>query len=102
MDVVNRLGAESPVVIFGKSNCCMSHSIETLIRNFGANPTVYNLDEIEKGKKLEKALIEMGCNPSTPAIFIGKEFVGGSDEVMSLNVKGKLKELLIKANAIWI
>nr|XP_009761795.1 PREDICTED: monothiol glutaredoxin-S6-like [Nicotiana sylvestris] len=102
MDMVMKLGAESPVVIFSKSTCCMSHSIETLIRGFGANPTVYELDKLPNGRQMENALVELGCQLSVPAVFIGKNFVGGSNEIMSLNVRGKLKQLLLRANAIWI
>ncbi|CAN4106799.1 unnamed protein product [Withania somnifera] len=103
MDMVMKLGAASSVVIFTKSSCCISHSIETLIRSFGANPTVYELDTHPNGMQMEKALIEeLGCQPSVPAIFIGQELVGGANEIMSLNVRGKLKQLLIRANAIWI
>ncbi|MCE2055202.1 Monothiol glutaredoxin-S1 [Datura stramonium] len=101
MDMVMKLGATSAVVIFTKSSCCISHSIETLIRSFGANPIVYELDTHPNGKQMEKALVELGCQPSVPAIFIGKELVGGANEIMSLNVRGKLKQLLIRANAIW-
>ncbi|XP_009591194.1 monothiol glutaredoxin-S1-like [Nicotiana tomentosiformis] len=102
MDTLMTLASESPVVIFSKDTCCISYSIEILIRGFGANPTVYKIDELPNGKKVERALLEMGCKPSTPTTFIGKELVGGSNEVISLNIRGKLKDLLIKANAIWI
>ncbi|OIS98614.1 PREDICTED: monothiol glutaredoxin-S6-like [Nicotiana attenuata] len=102
MDMVMKLGSTSSVVIFTKSSCCISHSIETLIRSFGANPTVSELDRHPNGKQIEKALIEPGCKPSVPAIFIGNEFIGGSNEIMSLNVRSKLKQLLIRANAIWV
>ncbi|KAK6791034.1 hypothetical protein RDI58_010115 [Solanum bulbocastanum] len=101
MDMVMKLGTSSAVVIFTKSSCCISYSIETLIRSFGANPTIYELDTHPNGKQMEKALKELGCQP-TPAIFIGKELVGGANEIMSLNVRGKLKQLLIRANAIWV
>nr|XP_009759599.1 PREDICTED: monothiol glutaredoxin-S2-like [Nicotiana sylvestris]XP_016449581.1 PREDICTED: monothiol glutaredoxin-S2-like [Nicotiana tabacum] len=102
MDMVMKLGAQSPVVIFSRSTCCMSHTIETLIRNFGANPTIYELDRLQNGRELERALIELGCQTSVPAVFIGNELVGGSNEIMSLNIRGKLKQLLIRANAIWV
>ncbi|XP_016444268.1 monothiol glutaredoxin-S1-like [Nicotiana tabacum] len=102
MDVVMKLGAQNPVVIFSRSTYCMSHTIETLIRNFRANPTIYELDRLQNGKELERALIELGCQPSFLAVFIGKELVGGSNGIMSLNIRGKLKQLLIRANAIWV
>ncbi|KAL8475005.1 hypothetical protein ACS0TY_030691 [Phlomoides rotata] len=102
MDTVMELGTGNAVVIFSKTSCCMSHTIVMLIRSFGANPIVYELDHRPDGVQMEKALMGLGCSPSVPAVFIGKKFVGGSDEIMSLNIKGKLKPLLMKANAIWM
>ncbi|KAG5567672.1 hypothetical protein RHGRI_003017 [Rhododendron griersonianum] len=102
MDTVTSLGAEKPVVIFSKSNCCISHSIKTLICSFGANPMVYELDELPNGQQLERELVALGRQPSVPAVFIGKELVGGSNEVMSLHLRGKLVQSLRKAKAIWV
>ncbi|XP_073280627.1 monothiol glutaredoxin-S1-like [Primulina huaijiensis] len=103
MDLLMMLGSANSVVIFTKTSCCMSYSINKLISSFGANPTIYEIDRLPNGKQIEKALTTaLGCNPSVPAVFIGKEFVGGSNEIISLNIQGKLKPLLIKANAIWI
>lgn len=102
MNTIVKLATENAVVIFSKSNCCISHAIDTLIRGYGANPRVYELDRLAEGHQMEEDLMALGCNPSVPAVFIGKEFVGGSNEIMSLNIRGKLKPLLIKANAIWV
>lgn len=102
MGMVTRLGAEDPVVIFSKSNCGMCHTIKTIISNFGANPKVHEIDEHPDGHKMERELLKLGQKPSVPTVFIGKELIGGSDEVISLNVKGELKPLLIKAKAIWV
>ncbi|KAK4417280.1 Monothiol glutaredoxin-S2 [Sesamum alatum] len=102
MDMVMKLGTQNPVVIFSKTSCGISHAISQLIRGFGANPVVHELDELPNGHEMEKALMALGCNPSVPAVFIGNEFVGGSNEIMSLNIRGKLKPLLMKANAIWV
>ncbi|KAH7863375.1 hypothetical protein Vadar_016707 [Vaccinium darrowii] len=102
MDTVTSLGAQKPVVIFSKSNCCISHSFKTLITSFGANPTVYELDELSNGQQLERELVALGRRPSVPAVFIGNELVGGSNEVMSLHLKGKLVQMLRKAKAIWV
>ncbi|KAG5609068.1 hypothetical protein H5410_020349 [Solanum commersonii] len=71
-----------------------------MVMKWGATNAV--LDTHPNGKQMEKALIELGCQPSVPAIFIGKELVGGANEIMSLNVMGKLKQLLIRAYAIWV
>ncbi|CAL0320598.1 unnamed protein product [Lupinus luteus] len=102
MDVVARLTAEKPVVIFSKSTCCMSHSVKALICSFGADPKVIEVDKIENGPQIENALVQLGSRPSVPAVFIGRQFIGGADEVISLNIQNKLAQLLLSARAIFI
>ncbi|XP_039030843.1 monothiol glutaredoxin-S6-like [Hibiscus syriacus] len=102
MEMVTRMVADRPVVIFSRSTCCMSHTIKTLISGFGANPTVYELDEIQNGQKVERELHKMGCKPSVPVVFIAQQLIGGPNEVMTLQVKNQLSPLLIRAGAIWI
>lgn len=102
MTTVRALLSENPAVIFSKTTCCISHSIISLIRKFGANLIIYELDELSNGDGIEEELMELGCSPSVPAVFIGKKLVGGANEIYSLNLESKLKPLLIDANAIWM
>ncbi|XP_028101241.1 monothiol glutaredoxin-S2-like [Camellia sinensis] len=97
-----KLVMEKPVVILSKSGCCFCHTIKILIHGFGASLAVYELDELPNGRQLERELLSLGCRPSVPAVFIGGELVGGSNEVMSLHIRGKLVQLLKKAKAIFI
>ncbi|XP_044492411.1 monothiol glutaredoxin-S1-like [Mangifera indica] len=99
---INGLIAEKPVVIFSRSSCSMSHAIKTLISSFGANPTIYELDEIANGRQIERELVQLGCQPSVPAVFIGQQLVGGAKQVMSLQVQNQLGQLLRRAGAIWV
>ncbi|KAK7245697.1 hypothetical protein RIF29_40546 [Crotalaria pallida] len=101
MDRVTNIVSERPVVIFSKSSCCMCHTIKTLFSEFGVNPAVHELDEIPRGKDIEQALSRLGCNPSVPAVFIGGEFVGGTNEVMSLHLNRTLIPMLRNAGALW-
>ncbi|KAL2464031.1 Monothiol glutaredoxin-S2 [Forsythia ovata] len=101
MERVNRMVAEKPVVIFSKSSCCMSYSIKSLFNEFGVNPAVYELDEIPRGGEIEQALLRLGCNPAVPAVFIGGEFIGGDNEIMSLHLRRSLKPMLKRAGALW-
>ncbi|KAG6749904.1 hypothetical protein POTOM_046979 [Populus tomentosa] len=102
MDVLNVLIQEKPVVIFSKSSCCMSHSVETLIRGFGANPTVYNLDRIPNGQQIERALMQLGFRQSVPAVFIGQQLVGNERNVMSLHLQNQLMyERQMRAKNSW-
>lgn len=102
METVNKLVSDRPVVVFSKNSCCMSHSIKTLLCGFGVNPTVYELDELPRGKEIEQALVQIGCNPAVPAMFIGGELIGGANEVMSLHLKRNLIPMLRRAGALWV
>ena len=102
MDVLTSLTADKPVVIFSKSTCFMSHTVKALICSFGASPSVIELDKMQSGHQVERALIQLGCKPSVPAVFIGQQFIGGADEVIKLNVQNKLAQLLLGAKAIFI
>ncbi|EPS64180.1 hypothetical protein M569_10600 [Genlisea aurea] len=102
MEMVSKMVAEKPVVVFSKSSCCISHTIRSLLSDFGVNPTVYELDEMARGREVEQALMRIGCNPSVPAVFIGGKFVGGATEVMSLHLRRSLKPMLKTAGALWV
>ncbi|XP_071697758.1 monothiol glutaredoxin-S2-like [Rutidosis leptorrhynchoides] len=101
MDRVKIMVCERPVVIFSKSSCIMSHTIKSLFNDFGVNPTVYELDEIARGREIEQALSALGYS-TVPAVFIGGELVGGANEIMRLQIKSGLKPMLIKAGALWV
>ncbi|XP_030463088.1 monothiol glutaredoxin-S1-like [Syzygium oleosum] len=100
--VLAGLVKDKPVVIFSKSTCCMSHTVKSLILSYGANPTVYELDEIPNGKQIECALVQLGQHEVVPTVFIGQKYVGGPNELMSHQVRGTLVPLLREARAIWI
>ncbi|KAK8671100.1 hypothetical protein V6N13_037708 [Hibiscus sabdariffa] len=102
MERVTKLASEKPVVIFSKTSCCMSHTIKTLFYEFGVDPAIHELDEIPRGCEIEQALLRLGCNPSVPAVFIGGEFVGGANEVMSLHLNRSLVPTLKRVGALWV
>ncbi|KAF4355220.1 hypothetical protein CsatB_025963 [Cannabis sativa] len=102
MERVTKMASEKPVVIFSRSTCCMCHTIKTLFCDFGVNPTVYELDEIPRGREIEQALTMLGCSPTVPAVFIGGQLVGGANEVMSLHLKRSLIPMLKSVGALWV
>ncbi|PRQ39106.1 putative thioredoxin-disulfide reductase [Rosa chinensis] len=102
MEAVTKMVSERPVVIFSKSSCCMCHSIKTLLCDFGVNPEVHELDEMQGGREIEQALSRLGCNPSVPAVFIGGELVGGANEIMSLHLNRSLIPMLKHVGALWV
>ncbi|RWW19647.1 hypothetical protein BHE74_00008151 [Ensete ventricosum] len=103
MDRVRRLASQRAVVVFSLSSCCMCHTIKRLFCELGVNPAVHELDEDPKGKDMERALSKLlGRNPPVPAVFIGGNLVGPTDEVMKLHLGGKLVPLLRNAGALWL
>nr|ABD83296.1 Fgenesh protein 83 [Beta vulgaris] len=98
MEAVNRLVEEKALVIFTRSSCCISHSVMQLVSSYGANATVYELDEMSNGQEVDKALQGLGLRPSIPAVFIGQKLVGGAKEIISLQVQGKLMPMLKEAD----
>ncbi|RDX65804.1 Monothiol glutaredoxin-S1, partial [Mucuna pruriens] len=92
MDILATLISDKPVVIFSKSTCCISHSVKALICSFGASPTVIEVDKMANGQQIERALIQLGCRPTVPAVFIEQKLIGGAEELISLNVQNKLAQ----------
>lgn len=102
MDRVAKLASEKAVVIFSKSSCCMSHAITRLFQEQGVSPMVHELDQDPRGKEMEWALKTMGCIPAVPAVFVGGNFVGSANNVMTLHLNGTLKKMLKDAGALWL
>ncbi|KAL3812843.1 hypothetical protein ACJIZ3_014111 [Penstemon smallii] len=102
MDRIAELASQRAVVIFSKSTCCMCHAIKRLFYEQGVSPMIHELDEDSRGKEMEYALINLGCSPTVPAVFIGGKFVGSADVVMTLQLNGSLKEMLKDAGALWL
>ncbi|URE28358.1 Glutaredoxin [Musa troglodytarum] len=73
----------------------MCHTVKRLFCELGVNPAVHELDEDPRGK-------DMGRSPPVPAVFIGGNLVGPTDEVMALHLGGKLVPLLRNAGALWL
>nr|GLL44214.1 monothiol glutaredoxin-S10-like [Ipomoea trifida] len=98
MDRVAKAASQNKVVIFTKSSCCMSHSIRGLFYSQGISPTIYELDEDRcNGREMERALRRLGCNPVVPAVFIGGRFLGSVQTVLTLQLNGSLKNMLMDA-----
>ncbi|XP_047312647.1 glutaredoxin-C5-like [Impatiens glandulifera] len=102
---IERLAAESAVVIFSLSTCCMCHAVKRLFCSMGVNPTVHELDEDPIGKDMEMALSRLlgrGSPSSVPVVFIGGKLVGAMDRVMASHINGSLVPLLKAAGALWL
>ncbi|KAJ4749979.1 Glutaredoxin family protein [Rhynchospora pubera] len=103
MDAVTKLASQRAVVVFSKSSCCMSHTINRLFIDLGVNPSVHELDEDPRGREMERALAKLlGRNQAVPAVFIGGKLVGSTDKIMSLHMSGNPAPMLRNAGAMWL
>ncbi|RAL43541.1 hypothetical protein DM860_012682 [Cuscuta australis] len=101
-NMVREMAEKRAVVIFTKSTCCISHSIKVLFVDMGVNVEEHELDKHMLGPELEWALKSMGCTPPVPAVFIAGKLVGSATHVFTLQVSGRLRKMLLDANALWV
>ncbi|XP_065006165.1 glutaredoxin-C1-like [Musa acuminata AAA Group] len=107
LERVDRLAAESAVVIFSVSTCCMCHALKRLFCGMGVSPSVVELDEDPRGREMERALARLlgggaAGGPAVPVVFIGGKLVGAMDRVMAAHISGALVPLLKQAGALWL
>ncbi|KAI3985169.1 hypothetical protein MKX01_014528 [Papaver californicum] len=94
MEAIMRVTTKKGVVIFSKSSCCMCYTVKILFHELGVNPLIHELDQDPEGKDMEKALMRMGCNTAVPAVYINGQFIGSTNEIMSLHLGGSLLPLV--------
>ena len=94
MDKITRFVSDKGVVIFSKSSCCLCYTVSILFQDLGVRPFIYEIDHDPEGREVEKALMRQGCTSHIPAIFIGGEFMGSTNEIMSLHLRGHLVPML--------
>ncbi|XP_018478942.1 glutaredoxin-C6-like isoform X2 [Raphanus sativus] len=101
---IRRLISEHPVIIFSRSSCCMSHVMKRLLTTIGVVPTVIELDDHEVSS-LPMALEEEYSGGGSvvlpsPAVFIGRECVGGFESLVALHLSGHLVPKLVQVGAL--
>ncbi|CAN0929186.1 GRXC8 [Linum grandiflorum] len=114
LEKVARLAAESAVVIFSLSTCCMCHAVKRLFCSMGVSPNVIELDTHPRGRELERALLRLhdvtnsggygggGGSSAVPLVFIGGKLIGAMEKVMASHINGTLVPLLKEAGALWL
>lgn len=66
----------------------------------GAKFLTLELDEIDDGAAIQKALGELTEVTTVPNIFIGGESIGGNDKLQALKMQGDLSSRLKEAGAL--
>lgn len=123
--LVRHLVEEAAVVVFSRSDCCMSLVVKRLFVTLGVSALVYELDQELDGANIEKALMlivglgqqrnnvnsagnkqNSGGSSSTyhalPTVFVGGQCLGGVENVMAAHLSGDLVARLKNAGALWL
>jgi monothiol glutaredoxin len=92
-DDVGKRVADQPVLIFGKGTkeapqCGFTARAVQVLQTTGQPFEVVNIFD---DPSIRPALIEFSQWPTTPQVFVGGEFLGGSDILLELHEKGELQ-----------
>ncbi|MEW5314288.1 MAG: hypothetical protein WDW38_005796 [Sanguina aurantia] len=86
--------SEHAVVVYSKSYCPYCKRAKELFKRLGVHAEVHELDQLDDGREIQLALKAVTGRSTVPQIFIGGNFVGGSDDLMASHASGILKDLL--------
>ena len=94
-DFINREIEESKIVIFSKSYCPYCTKAKDLFSSLNVPGTkVYELDNMDNGADIQKALLDLTGQRTVPNIFINKKHLGGNDDAQAAYRSGKLQEMI--------
>ena len=79
--------AENKVVVYSKSWCPDSRYTKKQLNDAGIVHKVIELDLIEDGKNMERALEKLTKYTEVPNVFVNGEHIGGRDEVDEIGVE---------------
>ncbi|XP_057424873.1 monothiol glutaredoxin-S10-like isoform X2 [Lotus japonicus] len=72
-DTIKKTVADNPVVVYSKTWCSYSSEVKSLFKKLGANPLVFELDEMgPQGPQLQKMLERLTGQHTVPNVFIVK------------------------------
>ncbi|KAI5310407.1 hypothetical protein KEM55_007472 [Ascosphaera atra] len=89
---------DNAVVVFSKTYCPYCTATKNLLRDAKAKFTLLELDTIDDGAAIQRALEEISNQRTVPNIFIGQKHIGGNSDLQAK--KAELPQLLKAVNAV--
>lgn len=104
-DVLHRIEnqvKESPVVVYMKGlpsqpQCGFSWKVVQILNAIGVE---YRAHNVLMDEELRSAVKKYSAWPTIPQLYVGGEFVGGSDIVEDMARKGELQKMIAGTNAV--
>ncbi|GIY15390.1 thioredoxin reductase 3 [Caerostris darwini] len=91
---VNNYINSNNVMIFSKTTCPFCNKVKALFSSIGIQFTVLELDTLENGPEMQKAMAAKVGRSTVPQVFIRGQHVGGCDDTFTAHCNGKLQEML--------
>lgn len=82
----------SRIVLYTKTLCSYCHRAKELLEMKGAS--YEEIDILKNEERFDEMVGRSGGKTTVPQIFINNKHVGGYDDLLALEIKGKLDELL--------
>ncbi|THX08124.1 glutaredoxin [Aureobasidium pullulans] len=96
---IDQAVASAPVVLFMKGTpempqCGFSRASIQILGLQGVNPAKFTAFNVLEDEELRSGIKEYSEWPTIPQLYVDKEFVGGTDILMSMHQDGSLAKLL--------
>ena len=97
---IEKVVNDNKIVVFGKGSkeepmCGFTHRAVAIMTQVGKPFEVVNIFDDES---IRPALVDYSEWPTTPQVFVGGEFIGGSDTAMEMFESGELSK---KVDAVF-
>lgn len=103
MNLIDKLTSEHKVTVFSKTYCGFCNLAKTTLDATGVEYFVLELDSIQgkpTGQEIQQALASKTGQRTVPNVFIGKESIGGGEEVQAMKENGQLEKKLKQVGAL--
>ncbi|KAK5138286.1 monothiol glutaredoxin grx5 [Meristemomyces frigidus] len=98
-NAINKAVGSAPVVLFMKGTpetpqCGFSRASIQILGLQGVDPQKFTAFNVLEDEELRSGIKEYSDWPTIPQLYVGSEFVGGTDIMMSMHQDGSLAKLL--------
>lgn len=91
---IQKLIKENLVVVFSKTYCPYCANTKKLFAQLNVSPKIIELDGIEDGSNIQRALLDLTGQRTVPNVFVRGNHIGGNDDTVRAKSTGELEKLL--------
>ncbi|EDK47333.1 Glutaredoxin-1 [Lodderomyces elongisporus] len=82
------------IVVYSKTYCPYCTATKNLLSQYGVPYELIELNSVNNGAEIQRALQEVTGQRTVPNIFINGKHIGGNSDLQALEQSNKLKQLL--------